>query len=352
MCWGARDGARKFVRAHAVVAPLAMSYIPIIQSPVFGTGYSWAQTKSELTITVDLDDGCGARDVSVNIAGLAVKISIKGAVVVSGDLHASIAGSVWSVDGRKLNVELEKSRAAFWPCAIRGDPEVDVAALVAREKKEKEPAYKPDPNAEMVPKQVTDKETLRKLKAEFSHLDIPMGPDAHTTTHKNYAGGRKAFDWGALPTDDVVGGESSAAGSSSSSAAKPAATVVATPPASKSVAAASSTNGFEWGALPSTDADKAKKPIIEEASSHLPQTMEEAATDLLVPMKYSWGALPTDAKPAAAAAATPAAQPKPPAPPPPKPIVPPSNAAGAPTEAEKAPAADGPMYSWGALPIS
>ena len=198
------------------------------------------------------------------------------------------------MDGRKLNVELEKSRAAFWPCAIRGDPEVDAAALVAREKKEKEPAYKPDPNAEMVPKQVTDKETLRKLKAEFSHLDIPMGPDAHTTTHKNYAGGRKAFDWGALPTDDV-GGDSSSAASSSSSAAKPAATVVAKPPASKSVAAASSTNGFEWGALPSTDADKAKKPIIEVASSHLPQTMEEAATDLLVPMKYSWGALPTDA---------------------------------------------------------
>ena len=86
--------------SHRVAVPLPMSYIPIIQSPVFGTGYLWAQTKSELTITVDLDDGCGARDVSVTLRVSPAKMSIKGAVLSSSAICTPAlraASGLWMV---------------------------------------------------------------------------------------------------------------------------------------------------------------------------------------------------------------------------------------------------------------
>ena len=66
-------------------------------------------------------------------------------VLVAGELFDTIAGSVWSVERGILTVEIEKARPRFWPCAIRGHPEVDVAALQAQEKAEQEPFYKPPP---------------------------------------------------------------------------------------------------------------------------------------------------------------------------------------------------------------
>ena len=118
-----------------------------------------------------------------------------------------------------LTVEIEKARPRFWPCAIRGHPEVDVAALQAQEKAEQEPFYKPPPDAEAQPRRVNDRETLLKLKAEFPQLaaSLPV-EDPHTTTHRNHAGPRKTFDWGALPTDaDEEGGPGGSSGSNSNS---------------------------------------------------------------------------------------------------------------------------------------
>lgn len=170
-----------------------------------GTGYEWTQTKEELTMFIMLPAGCGARDLVVRVAEGSVSISLKqygtGQPLVSGTLSEAIAGSVWSVESGVLSLELEKARPRFWTCALRGDPEVDVQALVAKEKRDQEPPYKLPPDADAIPRQVTDRETLRKLKAEFPQLELPIA-NAHTATHQNFAGKRSAFEWGALPTED------------------------------------------------------------------------------------------------------------------------------------------------------
>ena len=70
---------------------------------------------------------------------------------MQGDLHGAVTDTAWFVDEGLLTVELEKKAARFWPCAIKGHAEVDVRALIAQEKKEKEPVYKPQRGAFAAP---------------------------------------------------------------------------------------------------------------------------------------------------------------------------------------------------------
>ena len=173
--------------------------------------YEWTQTKEELTITVALPAGTSSAQISVACAKTTLAIGLKGAAapLVAGELHEAVADSVWSLErGGALTLELEKARPRWWPCALKGGPEVDVQALVAREKAEREPAFKADPSAEAAPRQITDREQLRALKAQFPHLNIKVDGDLHSTEHKNYTGARQAFDWGAVP---AVAAEAAAA---------------------------------------------------------------------------------------------------------------------------------------------
>lgn len=88
-----------------------------------------------------------------------------------------------------------------------------------------------------MPRRVTDRETLRKLKAEMPQLDIPGVADVGgvaNVEHKNYSGPRKQFSWGAIP------------------AAPPPTATSAPPPApATSVAAGPTTQpSFTWGSVP------------------------------------------------------------------------------------------------------
>ena len=58
----------------------------------------------------------------------------------------------WSSESDEMAVEWDGDEAFYSldnnrerPCVLRGDPEVDVAALKAKDKLESEPAYKPHP---------------------------------------------------------------------------------------------------------------------------------------------------------------------------------------------------------------
>ena len=187
--------------------------------------YEWTQTKEELTITVALPAGTSSAQISVACAKTTLAIGLKGAAapLVAGELHEAVADSVWSLErGGALTLELEKARPRWWPCALKGGPEVDVQALVAREKAEREPAFKADPSAEAAPRQITDREQLRALKAQFPHLNIKVDGDLHSTEHKNYTGARQAFDWGAVP---AVAAEAAAKAAAPAAAPAPAAAV-------------------------------------------------------------------------------------------------------------------------------
>ena len=239
--------------------------------------YEWTQTKEELTITVALPAGTSSAQISVACAKTTLAIGLKGAAapLVAGELHEAVADSVWSLErGGALTLELEKARPRWWPCALKGGPEVDVQMLVAREKAEREPAFKADPSAEAAPRQITDREQLRALKAQFPHLNIKVDGDLHSTEHKNYTGARQAFDWGAVKVIEEEKGRPALAPPAAAPAAAPATVPPsAEPPAAPPPVAAEAGGAFQWGALPAASAPEPAP----------------AATGL-----YTWGALPPD----------------------------------------------------------
>ena len=107
----------------------------------------WTQTRTELTISVKLPAGVVARDLVCSITTKQVDIRVRstGEQLVAGQLHGESIGSVWSVDGGTLHLEIEKATAKFWPCALCGDRHVDIQELIAKEKRDAEPAYKLPP---------------------------------------------------------------------------------------------------------------------------------------------------------------------------------------------------------------
>jgi uncharacterized membrane protein YgcG len=274
---------------------------------------SWTQTKSELTVVVQLPSGSRARDVTCTVASGRVAIGVSGVAqpLLEGELSNAVVGSVWSVEAEVLTLELEKQAPRYWRSAIVGGPEVDVAALLERDRREAQPAFVPPPDADATPQRVTDKETLRKLKAEFPQLSVPIGPagDEHTVTHQNYNGPRRDFDWGPLPsTEDEpahaneggeVGGEGegegggpggSGAGGGSGGSGAGGGSGGSAPPAA---------GPYSWGAVPGP-APSAAAPAAPAATSSATPTPTPAtqANKTQQPADapgsmYQWGALPT-----------------------------------------------------------
>ena len=77
----------------------------------------WEQTKTELTIAVQLPAGSSARDISCTVSHGRVSVSTRssGEPLLTGELWGAVAGSVWSVEGSMLSLELEKAKAQYWP---------------------------------------------------------------------------------------------------------------------------------------------------------------------------------------------------------------------------------------------
>ena len=281
--------------------------------------HSFSQTKAELTLTVPLPPGRVARDITCRVANGRVDVRSKTDVLVSGELWGEASSSVWSVESGLLTLEIEKAKPKFWPCALRGDQEVDVAALVAKEKREAEPAYKPPPDADMTPRRVTDKETIRKLKAEFPQLELPVDTQEHKATHANYAGHRSAFSWGsveaAAAAAEAVRAPPSAAAVALPSAppvlpkSKVAAVAAALSSTTSEPAAASDAGKYSWGALPAEPSQRASgrqeltqslstSPLPQPLStSPLPQALSTSSLPPPPPQALSTSALPQDPKP-------------------------------------------------------
>jgi hypothetical protein len=189
-----------------------------------------------------------------------------------------------------------------------------VAALVAKEKREAEPAYKPPPDADMTPRRVTDKETIRKLKAEFPQLELPVDTQEHKATHANYAGHRSAFSWGsveaAAAAAEAVRAPPSAAAVALPSAppvlpkSKVAAVAAALSSTTSEPAAASDAGKYSWGALPAEPSQRASgrqeltqalstSPLPQPLStSPLPQALSTSSLPPPPPQALSTSALP------------------------------------------------------------
>jgi hypothetical protein len=122
-----------------------------------------------------------------------------------------------------------------------------------------------------MPRRVTDRETLRKLKAEMPQLDIPGVADVGgvaNVEHKNYSGPRKQFSWGAIPAAPLPAATSApVAAPATSAAAAPTAEPSFTWGSVPAAPAAPAASKFNWGsvaaACPESDTRAARKASLE-----------------------------------------------------------------------------------------
>ena len=283
--------------------------------------YTWTQTTEDLTLQVSFPPGTSASSVACNVSHSKVAIGLRGQPpIVEGELWDALSNHVWSLEGgTTLSLELEKARSCYWPCALKGGPEVDIKALKARDKAEAELPYKPHPDADSMPRRVTDRETLLKLKAEMPQLEIPGLEPASGVVHKNYSGARRKFEWGALPTVK---------------AGPPTPAVVAPPEPTTMTAATARPAAMPTPGASSSSSSSSGAPLPPAASTETSAAAPAAA--------YSWGAVPGHAVPGNAGTSTPSV----------------SSPATQPVAASQAtPAMSGSggsggsgKYSWGALP--
>jgi hypothetical protein len=109
--------------------------------------YEWSQTQDDLTLQVPFPPSTPTSGIVCTVSQGRLTVGLRGAApIVDGELFDALSHHTWSLEGgARLTLELEKARPRYWPCVLRGDPEVDVAALKAKDKLESEPAYKPHP---------------------------------------------------------------------------------------------------------------------------------------------------------------------------------------------------------------
>ncbi|XP_059162471.1 nudC domain-containing protein 1-like [Physella acuta] len=86
--------------------------------------YTWNQTTSDLCVHLTIPEGLSKANLSVDITGTRLEVVIKNGVeMIQGDLHArvDVDGSTWTLDGRRLEITLQKAEEGLWPTVVAGD---------------------------------------------------------------------------------------------------------------------------------------------------------------------------------------------------------------------------------------
>jgi len=96
--------------------------------------YKWAQTLTDVTVTIKLSKVVRSRDLEVVLAKTTLSVRVKNATdyIVKGEFHKDIKpdASMWSLDGLDLVLELQKSNGSeWWACVLKGDPELDTTKI-------------------------------------------------------------------------------------------------------------------------------------------------------------------------------------------------------------------------------
>merc|ERR1712110_1344877 len=93
--------------------------------------YHWSQSISEVTVEVDVEKGCGAKDLNVDVTNTRLSIKCKGNTILEGKLHEKVTAeeSIWHLDDSKIILSVEKQRQTWWKCVLEGDQEIDTTKV-------------------------------------------------------------------------------------------------------------------------------------------------------------------------------------------------------------------------------
>ncbi|KAH8739728.1 nuclear distribution protein C [Cryptosporidium ryanae] len=113
-------------------------------SPPIGNGgktnkYTWTQTLGTLEMLICTNTQVKSRDCKIDIGSNKLKVVIKGAEYLNGEFHSKVKPDdcIWSIiDGNTIQIVLEKQEnMSWWPCVLKGDPEIDTSKIVPENSK-------------------------------------------------------------------------------------------------------------------------------------------------------------------------------------------------------------------------
>lgn len=94
--------------------------------------YCWSQTILEVNIVVLVPDNITIKDLNVAITSnkIAVKLN-NGTHLLDGELcqKCKANDAIWSLDGQKVEIHLDKCQDMWWNCLIKSEPELDISKI-------------------------------------------------------------------------------------------------------------------------------------------------------------------------------------------------------------------------------
>lgn len=97
--------------------------------------YAWTQRLQDVSVTVPVPAGTRGRDVTCRITRthLLLRVATAPALCLDADFAHAVDPEecTWSVEDQcRVALELAKENAAeWWPCLLRGEPEIDVTQI-------------------------------------------------------------------------------------------------------------------------------------------------------------------------------------------------------------------------------
>ncbi|ORM41158.1 Protein arginine N-methyltransferase 8 [Babesia sp. Xinjiang] len=101
--------------------------------------YVWTQTLAGVDLSAKVPPGTTSKSIKVDISTNKLHVYCKGELLFGGDLYESIKSEdcYWTLlDGKTLQINMEKrNQVQWWPCVIKGHPEIDVRKIMPENSK-------------------------------------------------------------------------------------------------------------------------------------------------------------------------------------------------------------------------
>ncbi|CRH02512.1 CS domain protein, putative [Plasmodium relictum] len=97
--------------------------------------YYWNQSLNEINLEVLLNKEVKTNEINVEITNRNIKISHMNELKLEGKFYEEVNKQecMWSIeDKKKIIIFLEKKRENWWPCVIKGDPEIDTKKIESK----------------------------------------------------------------------------------------------------------------------------------------------------------------------------------------------------------------------------
>ncbi|XP_018561793.1 nudC domain-containing protein 3 [Anoplophora glabripennis] len=94
--------------------------------------YCWSQTILEVNIVVLVPENVTKKDLDVTITPNQISVKLNdGTYLLDGDLCQKCKANdmIWSLDGRKVEIHLDKCQDVWWNCLIKSEPEMDISKI-------------------------------------------------------------------------------------------------------------------------------------------------------------------------------------------------------------------------------